>query len=72
MCALRFMTNMIIIILFLIGKLQSHPIGIESMTSPSIPLLREEEVPFALELIGMSDVIIIDKKWDNCQFFKGK
>lgn len=31
-----------------------HLVGLESTTSPSIPLLWEEDVPFELELIGTS------------------
>ena len=37
---------------FLIGKLHTHPMGIESATSPSTLPLQGEEVPFELELIG--------------------
>lgn len=34
--------------IFKIGKLQSNPMGLEPMASPSIPLLWEEEVPIEL------------------------
>ena len=38
---------------FLIGKLLKQPMRHEFINSSSMPLLREEEVPFELEVISL-------------------
>jgi hypothetical protein len=39
-----------------------HPMGFKPKSSPSIPLLLEEGVPFELELIGFVEIFVIIKK----------
>ena len=51
--------------LFFIGKIYRHPVNHEPITSPTIPLLWEENIPFELQLIGKSSNPII-----KCLSFK--
>jgi hypothetical protein len=44
--------------IFFIGTLETHLVGLNSTMLPSIPLLRKEEVPFEVKLIGKKKKIM--------------
>ena len=52
-------STLMLLLLFFIVKLHTHLVGLELMKSPFTLLLQGKEVPFELELIGTTLMLLI-------------